>query len=184
MAEPSPALLATIRTIDRFTDWTGTVFSWLSVPLVLAVTYEVDRALRVPRADDLGVRHHLHAVRLAVHAGRRLRPAQGRAYPHRLLLGAVLDAQEGLDRHDLLCALLLPELSHAASYQPRRGCLRLAASTRLSDQTPWRPLLWPFKARDAARLPAADDPGLLRVPQEPLHGAHRLELEHKEKVEV
>ena len=41
MAEPSPALLATIRTIDRFTDWTGTVISWLSVPLVAAVAYEV-----------------------------------------------------------------------------------------------------------------------------------------------
>jgi TRAP-type mannitol/chloroaromatic compound transport system permease small subunit len=41
MSEPSPALLATIRTVDRFTDWTGTVISWLSVPLVAAVAYEV-----------------------------------------------------------------------------------------------------------------------------------------------
>ena len=41
MAEPSPLLLATIRTVDRFTDWTGTLVSWLSVPLVGAVAYEV-----------------------------------------------------------------------------------------------------------------------------------------------
>ncbi|MCZ7658553.1 MAG: TRAP transporter small permease subunit [Xanthobacteraceae bacterium] len=41
MAEPSPALLATIRTIDRFTDSTGTIISWLAIPLVLAVGYEV-----------------------------------------------------------------------------------------------------------------------------------------------
>jgi TRAP-type mannitol/chloroaromatic compound transport system permease small subunit len=41
MNGPSPWLLATIRTIDRFTDRTGTVVSWLSVPLVAAVAYEV-----------------------------------------------------------------------------------------------------------------------------------------------
>ena len=41
MYEPPPALLSIIRTIDRFTDWTGTVVSWLSVPLVVAVAYEV-----------------------------------------------------------------------------------------------------------------------------------------------
>ena len=37
----SPALLATIRIIDSFTDRTGTIIAWLSVPLVLAVAYEV-----------------------------------------------------------------------------------------------------------------------------------------------
>ena len=41
MNGPSPWLLATIRTIDRFTDVTGTVVSWLSLPLVAAVAYEV-----------------------------------------------------------------------------------------------------------------------------------------------
>src|SRR4029453_10981402 len=40
MNGPSPWLLATIRTIDRFTDRTGTVISWLSVPLVAAVAFE------------------------------------------------------------------------------------------------------------------------------------------------
>ena len=37
----SPALLAMIRIIDGFTDRTGTIISWLAVPLVLAVAYEV-----------------------------------------------------------------------------------------------------------------------------------------------
>src|SRR5215510_5270776 len=41
MAVPPPLLMATIRAVDRFTDWTGTAVSWLSVPLVLAVSYEV-----------------------------------------------------------------------------------------------------------------------------------------------
>src|SRR5262245_64762558 len=40
-ARPSRALIAAIRVIDAFTDFTGTIFSWMSVPLVAAVTYEV-----------------------------------------------------------------------------------------------------------------------------------------------
>ena len=42
MAEPSRALLTTIRVIDTFTDLTGIDdFAWLSIPLVAAVAYEV-----------------------------------------------------------------------------------------------------------------------------------------------
>ena len=41
MSEPSPALVTGIRAIDKFTDRTGTVVSWLSIVLVAAVTYEV-----------------------------------------------------------------------------------------------------------------------------------------------
>ena len=41
MAEPSRALLTTIRIIDTFTDLTGSLIAWLSVPLVVAVAYEV-----------------------------------------------------------------------------------------------------------------------------------------------
>ena len=40
-ARPSRALLTAIRVIDTFTDLTGTVFSWMSIPLVGAVAYEV-----------------------------------------------------------------------------------------------------------------------------------------------
>jgi TRAP-type mannitol/chloroaromatic compound transport system permease small subunit len=41
MAQASPTLLAAIRAVDRFTDRTGTIVSWLSIPLVLTVSYEV-----------------------------------------------------------------------------------------------------------------------------------------------
>ena len=39
--EPSGGLLTTIGVIDKFTDFAGTVFAWLSIPLVLTVAYEV-----------------------------------------------------------------------------------------------------------------------------------------------
>ena len=41
MAEPSRVLLTTIRIIDTFTDVTGSIIAWLSMPLVAAVAYEV-----------------------------------------------------------------------------------------------------------------------------------------------
>ena len=41
MAEPPRRLLAVTRVIDRFTDYTGTIFSLLAIPLVLGVGYEV-----------------------------------------------------------------------------------------------------------------------------------------------
>ncbi len=44
MPEPSPTLvklIKVVRAIDKFTDTTGGWIAWLSVPLVLAVSYEV-----------------------------------------------------------------------------------------------------------------------------------------------
>jgi TRAP-type mannitol/chloroaromatic compound transport system permease small subunit len=41
MAEQSPGLIKTVRRIDRFTDTTGVWISWLNLPLVAAVSYEV-----------------------------------------------------------------------------------------------------------------------------------------------
>src|SRR5687767_4458513 len=40
MAQPSPALLKTIRTIDTFGAWSGQAVAWLILPLVFGLTYE------------------------------------------------------------------------------------------------------------------------------------------------
>ncbi len=67
--------------------------SWLSLPLMFAMVYEVDRALCVHRADRLGLRHEPHALRRDVRARRRLRALQGRAHPLRLPLPQVVGAR-------------------------------------------------------------------------------------------
>ena len=41
MAQPPEGLLKTIRCIDTLGEWSGRVFAWLIIPLVLALTYEV-----------------------------------------------------------------------------------------------------------------------------------------------
>ncbi|MEW6334660.1 MAG: TRAP transporter small permease subunit [Thermodesulfobacteriota bacterium] len=41
MADFSPRYYRTIRTIDRFSEWTGSAFAWLCIPLAIVVFYEV-----------------------------------------------------------------------------------------------------------------------------------------------
>ncbi len=41
MSQPSPGYLAVIRTIDKFTEYTGYLFALLVIPLILSNVYEV-----------------------------------------------------------------------------------------------------------------------------------------------
>jgi len=41
MNQPPPALVRLVRAIERFTDWSGAIVAWLTVPLIAAVGYEV-----------------------------------------------------------------------------------------------------------------------------------------------
>lgn len=41
MAQPPEGLLKTIRCIDALGEWSGRLFAWLILPLVLSLTYEV-----------------------------------------------------------------------------------------------------------------------------------------------
>ena len=130
------------------------------------------RALPVQRADHLVVRRDLHAVRHPLHARRRLRAAQGRAHPHRLLLGALSVAHARADRLHLLRRLLLSASSCSCLVSWHEG------SVRLPDRRDFGPdavAAGPVAVQDgrAARLPAAADPGHLGADQELLHGAHR-----------
>ncbi|CAA9240215.1 MAG: TRAP-type C4-dicarboxylate transport system, small permease component, partial [uncultured Acetobacteraceae bacterium] len=66
------------------------------------------RALRVPRADDLGLRRVLHVVRHAVHDGGRLRAVAQRPRAGRLPVPQLPTAAAGLVRLGPLRAVLLP----------------------------------------------------------------------------
>jgi TRAP-type mannitol/chloroaromatic compound transport system permease small subunit len=40
-AGPSPTLLSIVRVIDTISEWSGRIFCWLIIPLMLGTTYEV-----------------------------------------------------------------------------------------------------------------------------------------------
>ena len=38
---PPTALVRLVRVIDTFSEWSGRIFAWLIIPLVVGATYEV-----------------------------------------------------------------------------------------------------------------------------------------------
>jgi TRAP-type mannitol/chloroaromatic compound transport system permease small subunit len=183
MSGPSPLLLATIRTIDRFTDRTGTVISWLSVPLVFAVAYEVIAryAFNAPTIWVFDVTYMLYGTLFML----------GAAYA--LHKGAHIRTDFFWEQFSIRRKGLIDALSYVLFFFPGFLAILVISSHEAiyawqigetSDQTAWRPILWPFKAV----VPLACLLLLIQGFSEFLKSLYMartgLELEHKEKVEV
>jgi TRAP-type mannitol/chloroaromatic compound transport system permease small subunit len=145
MTEPSPALLTTIRAIDGFSDWSGKVVAWLILPLVFGLTYEaIARYLfNAPTlwAFDLSYMLYGAIFMLGAH--------------YTLLKGAHI-------RTDMLWEKFSPRtkgridvVAYLFFFFPAMILLLYASVDEawhswqmgeLSEQTAWRPILWPFKA--------------------------------------
>ncbi|MCA1458125.1 TRAP transporter small permease subunit [Bradyrhizobium sp. BRP22] len=180
---PSPALLAIIRIIDGFTDRTGTIISWLSVPLVLGVAYEV------------GARYLFNAPTIWAY------DATYMLYGSLFMLGAAYALHKGAHiRTDFFWEKfstrkkgLIDTISYIVFFFPSLIMLFLISWNEFhyafeinetSDQTPWRPVLWPFKFV----VPLACLLLLIQGASELLKSIYMVrtgvELEHKEKIEV
>jgi TRAP-type mannitol/chloroaromatic compound transport system permease small subunit len=179
----SPALLAIIRIIDGFTDRTGTIISWLSVPLVLAVAYEV------------GARYLFNAPTIWAY------DATYMLYGSLFMLGAAYALHKGAHiRTDFFWEKfstrrkgLIDTISYIVFFFPSLIMLLLISwnefhyswqINEMSDQTPWRPVLWPFKFV----VPLACLLLLIQGVSELIKSIYMVrtgvELEHKEKVEI
>ena len=183
MAQPSPLLLTTIRTIDRFTDRTGTVVSWLSVPLVAAVAYEVAARylFNAPTIWAFDVTYMLYGTVFML----------GAAYA--LHKGAHIRTDFFWEQFSTRKKGLIDTIAYVLFFFPGFLILLFVSLeealyawriNELSDQTPWRPILWPFKAV----VPLACLLLLIQGVSEFLKSLYMartgIELEHKEKVEV
>jgi TRAP-type mannitol/chloroaromatic compound transport system permease small subunit len=183
MAGPSPALLATIRTVDRFTDWTGTAVSWLSVPLVGAVAWEVISryAFNAPTIWAFDATYMLYGTLFML----------GAAYA--LQKGAHIRTDFFWEQFSVRAKGWIDTVAYLLFFFPGLTALLVIGSNEAlyawrinetSDQTAWRPLLWPFKAV----VPLACLLLLIQGFSELLKSLYMArtgrELDHKEKVEV
>jgi len=183
MAAPPPLLMATIRAVDRFTDWTGTAVSWLSVPLVLAVSYEVVARylFNAPTIWAFDATYMLYGALFML----------GAAYA--LHKGAHIRTDFFWEQFSARKKGWIDALSYVLFFFPGFATLLWLGThealyawqiNETSDQTPWRPILWPFKAV----VPLACLLLLIQGFSEFLKSVYMartgLELEHKEKVEV
>jgi TRAP-type mannitol/chloroaromatic compound transport system permease small subunit len=183
MSEPSPALVTGIRAIDKFTDRTGTVVSWLSIVLVAAVTYEVVAryVFNAPTiwAFDVtfmsyGALFMLGAA-FALHKGAHIRTDFfWEAFSTRTK--GIIDSISYIVFFfpSLILLLILSWHETVYAYQ----------INELSDQTPWRPVLWPFKAVVPLTCTLLMIQGASELLKSLYMARTGIELEHKEKIDV
>lgn len=183
MSEPSPLLLWTIRTIDRFTDSSGTLVAWLAVPLVGSIAYEVlmRYAFNAPTTWAYDLTYMLYGTLFML----------GAAYA--LHKGAHIRTDFFWEKFSPRTKGIIDTVAYIVFFFPGLTILLVISGgeaiyswriEEVSDQTPWRPILWPFKAM----VPLACLLLLIQGVSELLKSFYEartgIELEHKEKVEV
>ena len=183
MSAPSPSVIRLVNAIDRFTDTTGTWVAWLNVPLVLAVSYEVIAryAFNSPTIWSFDVTYMLYGTifmlgaAFALHKGAHIRTD--------FFFEKWSTRTKGMIDSVAYIAFFFPSLIVFFFVSWSEGWYSFTIG-ETSEQTPWRPILWPFKMV----VPLAILLLLIQGVSELLKSLHAartgIELEHKEKVEV
>jgi TRAP-type mannitol/chloroaromatic compound transport system permease small subunit len=182
-ANSSPRLLSTIRVIDRFTDRTGSIIAWLSIPLVASVSYEVV-ARYIFNAPTIWVYDITYmsygtifmlGAAYALHKGAHIRTDFFWEQFSIRKKGLIDTVSYLLFFFPGLLLLFFVSL-HEAVYAYNIG--------EVADQTPWRPILWPYKAVVPLACILLMVQGISELLKSMYMARHGVELEHKEKVEI
>src|SRR5438093_8600261 len=145
MAEQSAALIRAVRVIDRFTDTTGMWLAWLNLPLVLVVAYEVIAryAFNAPTLWSFDVTYMLYGTIFML----------GCAYA--LHKGAHIRTDFFYEKWTARTKGMVDSISYLVFFFPSLIMLLAASGSEAwyaytihetSEQTPWRPILWPYKS--------------------------------------
>jgi TRAP-type mannitol/chloroaromatic compound transport system permease small subunit len=182
-AAPSPRLIKAVNVIDKFTDTTGTWVAWLNVPLVLAVAYEVFAryAFNAPTIWSFDVTYMLYGTIFML----------GAAYA--LHKGAHIRTDFFFEKWSIRTKGIIDSTAYLVFFFPAIFTFLIVSWNEgwyaytigeTSEQTPWRPILWPFKLV----VPLACLLLLIQGVSETIKSVYAarlgIELEHKEKVEV
>jgi TRAP-type mannitol/chloroaromatic compound transport system permease small subunit len=183
MSEPSPGVVKLVNVIDRFTDTSGTWVAWLNVPLVAAVSWEVIAryAFNAPTIWSFDVTYMLYGTifmlgaAFALHKGAHIRTD--------FFFEKWSTRTKGMIDSVAYIVFFFPSLIVFFFVSWNEGWYAFTIG-ETSEQTPWRPILWPFKMV----VPLAILLLLIQGVSELLKSLHAartgIELEHKEKVEV
>jgi TRAP-type mannitol/chloroaromatic compound transport system permease small subunit len=183
MAAPTPTHIRLVRAIDKFTDTTGNWIAWLSVPLVLAVTYEVISRyfFNAPTIWSFDVTFMLYGTLFML----------GAAYA--LHKGAHIRTDFFWEKWSVKTKGIIDSVAYIVFFFPALLMVLFVSGheawyafeiNETSEQTPWRPILWPFKTV----VPLACLLLLIQGVSETIKSVYAartgIELEHKEKVEI
>jgi TRAP-type mannitol/chloroaromatic compound transport system permease small subunit len=183
MSEPVSMMIRVVRIIDKFTDSTGTLIAWLNVPLVLAVSYEVFARylFNAPTIWSFDVAYMLYGTIFML----------GAAYA--LHKGAHIRTDFFFEKWSIRTKGVIDSIAYIVFFFPAIFVFGLVGWTEgfyafsigeVSEQTPWRPILWPFKMV----VPLACLLLLVQGVSETIKSVYAartgIELEHKEKIEI
>jgi TRAP-type mannitol/chloroaromatic compound transport system permease small subunit len=183
MQQPPPGLIRLVRAIDKFTDTTGGWISWLAVPLVAAVAYEVISRyfFNAPTIWSFDVTYMLYGTLFML----------GAAYA--LHKGAHIRTDFFFERWSIRTKGMIDSIAYIVFFFPSllvflyiSGAEGWYAYTigETSEQTPWRPILWPFKMVVPLAILLLLIQGVSETVKSVWAARTGIELEHKEKVEV
>ena len=183
MAEQSPGLIKAVQWIDRFTDTTGVWVAWLNLPLVLAVAYEVIAryAFNAPTIWSFDVTYMLYGTIFML----------GSAYA--LHKGAHIRTDFFYDKWSVQTKGMVDSISYLVFFYPSLVMLLIASGSEawyawtireVSEQTPWRPILWPYKTVVPVTCVMLMFQGVSETIKSVYAWRTGIELEHKEKIEV
>jgi TRAP-type mannitol/chloroaromatic compound transport system permease small subunit len=183
MKELNPQLLVITSKIDRFTDAIGLAVAWLNIPLVLAVAYEVTAryAFNTPTIWSFDVTYMLYSAIFML----------GAAYA--LHKGAHIRTDFFFESWSVRTKGLIDSIAYVVFFFPGLILLFYVGAeetwssfiiSETSEQTPWRPLLWPFKLIVPVTCLLLIIQGVSETIKSTYASYTGIELEHKEKVEI
>jgi TRAP-type mannitol/chloroaromatic compound transport system permease small subunit len=183
MPEPTSGLVTLVRSIDRFTNSTGTWVAWLNVPLVAVVAWEVIAryGLNKPTTWAFDMTYMLYAAIFML----------GSAYA--LQRGAHIRTDFFFERWSARTRGAIDSVAYIVFFFPALLIFLVVTANEAwyafeiaetSEQTPWRPLLWPLKAVIPVTCVLLLIQGVSETIKSVYAARTGIELDHKEKVEV
>jgi TRAP-type mannitol/chloroaromatic compound transport system permease small subunit len=178
-----PIHIRVVRAIDRFTDATGTAIAWLNLPLVLVVSYEVIAryAFRAPTIWSFDLTYMLYGAVFML----------GSAYA--LHKGAHIRTDFLFEKWSIRTRGWIDSIAYLAFFFPSLVTFFVISGQEgwyafqigeVSEQTPWRPILWPYKWVIPLTCLLLLVQGISETIKSVYAARTGIELEHKEKVEV
>ena len=183
MPEPTTRLIRTVRAIDKFSDTAGTLVAWLNIPLVVAVAYEVfSRYLfNAPTVWSFDITYMLYGTifmlgaAYALHKGAHIRTD--------FFFEKWSTRTKGIIDSAAYLLFFFPSIFTFLIVSWNEGWYAYTIN-ELSEQTPWRPILWPYKMVVPLACLLLLIQGVSETIKSVWAARTGIELEHKEKIEV
>jgi TRAP-type mannitol/chloroaromatic compound transport system permease small subunit len=183
MARPPPVHIRIVRAIDKFTDTTGTWIAWLNIPLVAVVAWEVIAryVFSSPTIWSFDLTYMLYGTVFML----------GAAYA--LHKGAHIRTDFFFEKWSVRTRGVIDSVAYIVFFFPSLFLFLIVSGGEgwyafdigeTSEQTPWRPILWPYKMVVPLTCLLLMIQGVSETIKSLYAARTGIELEHKEKPEI